>query len=115
MLDHPNIVSVHEVGLDDETLFIVSDLIRGVTDDARPVWRDRRPDQIGSRRNLRLVPLPIDPDGLDRGEKARGQDQCALLRYGERGDPLCNHRRRAAFQPAVVPDLDREQRPLLGD
>jgi ribosomal protein S27E len=30
-LRHPNIVSVHEVGRDGETLFIVSDFIRGVT------------------------------------------------------------------------------------
>ena len=30
-LSHPNIVSVHEVGRDGETVFIVSDLVRGVS------------------------------------------------------------------------------------
>lgn len=30
-LAHPNIVSVHEVGREDNTIFIVSDLVRGVT------------------------------------------------------------------------------------
>ena len=30
-LRHPNIVSVHEVGRDGSTVYIVSDLIRGVT------------------------------------------------------------------------------------
>ena len=30
-LHHPNIVSVHEVGRDDETVYIVSDLVEGVT------------------------------------------------------------------------------------
>lgn len=29
-LRHPNIVSVHEVGRDDDTVFIVSDLVRGI-------------------------------------------------------------------------------------
>lgn len=30
-LHHPNIVSVHEVGREGDTVFIVSDLVRGVT------------------------------------------------------------------------------------
>ncbi len=30
-LRHPNIVGVHEVGRDGETIFIVSDLVRGVS------------------------------------------------------------------------------------
>ena len=52
-LRHPNIVPVHEVGRDGETLFIVSDLVRGVT------LSDRLTDGPISAREVAELCIPI--------------------------------------------------------
>jgi tRNA A-37 threonylcarbamoyl transferase component Bud32/tetratricopeptide (TPR) repeat protein len=54
-LKHPNIVSVHEVGRQDDTVFIVSDLIRGVPLDE---WLAARP--ITARQSAELCDTLTD-------------------------------------------------------
>jgi serine/threonine protein kinase len=108
-LRHPNIVGVHEVGRDGDTVFIVTDLVRGVTLDdwltakqptfrdvaalcakiadalhhaheAGVIHRDLKPRNILMARRDRMA--PAERRETQRGSDEAGLDELVLMDFG---------------------------------